>query len=437
MSVNVVVRGLAGEICRITVDPADSLDAVKSQIQAASGISKAQQKLVLRDQTLDDLSAVTLQEPFSKLLLTAPEPVHLTLVKRSFTEAVALHLILYDQDITVQRRFLWPRELWSSRDVMLAALRGGFPVEVLPDESDLWDDKDFVREAIDVQGHRAGFLPFCMSALLQKTSGRLLADSDLMLHALTLCTRWQGEEDSDEDRQAVASVLRFVAMELKTEHSFLIRAAALSPHVLEWAPPHMQQNHEIVLAAARTRKQLFYKSSCKDLCPCFCWWPLLVTCECCVGSPESSVVRRLPPELRRSPSFCWALLLLKCRMFLWYVLVGPILALSICFATLVLPAATLLLLLGGHPSCLDPMKTPLWLWGVALVPTVSSWLATLSTLMRTDWFERAVKGTVPMLWNFLEANSQCLLKFEQCMRDIRRDIMSGARSRDQRGLLMV
>mmetsp|Transcript_150576 Transcript_150576/g.484175 ORF Transcript_150576/g.484175 Transcript_150576/m.484175 type:complete len:1049 (+) Transcript_150576:74-3220(+) len=207
--VEVVVIGLAGEICRFVARPSWAVSDAKNAIEAATAICPRQQRLVagvveLRDD--DKLGAFLVEDT-----------AYLTLVKRSPEQARWLDLADKDWSQLLDA----PADVWADFEVVrIAVSRCGWALKHAVPE--LRGDPEVVLDAVRQNG-----------LSLQFAAAALKADRTIAVAAAVQCGR----------------ALDFVVPELRNDRAFVLDVVRRNGRALEHCDDMFQADRDVVLAA--------------------------------------------------------------------------------------------------------------------------------------------------------------------------------------------
>jgi len=243
-----VLGGLAGEIiCLVAVQRHWNVGDLKAGVEAMDGTPPSQQRLVFRDQPLNED-----MEPLQQVLCldevplgsTDPLEVAMTRVDPDWSELlddIADGMVsLEDLD----------EEMRENRDVVLAAVReGGWRLQyageaaladrevVLVAVSNCGDALQYASE--ELRRDRQVVLTAVSRAgqALRHASDKLRGDRDIALRAIR--ESWKG------------TAAQHVAGELFFCRNFMLDAVVVSPGAMVFAPSHIAENRDFVLEAAR------------------------------------------------------------------------------------------------------------------------------------------------------------------------------------------
>lgn len=234
------ISTLGGPLCTVLCDCRSTIADVKTLIAKSTNIPVQEQHLLLRCRELGDSEALqSCLQGFSSLVLLRRDP----------EQALWIDAMSMGEDLATA-----PEHLRNDKEVVLAAVKW-HPLQLAHASEDLRDDEHLATLAVSSSGGSA--FQFC--------SERLRGERDLLNLALN---------PGLNPHACCPEALRYASDELRNDKALIVQAVQRNRFVVNEAPPHLQLDRDVILAACRSK---FHWSDAA-----------LGDCQCCGGIPLPS-----------------------------------------------------------------------------------------------------------------------------------------------------
>lgn len=219
----VTINSLAGYLCDVSADCADTVLELKNQIEAATGVAVREQRLLAKGHELDNHAKLgALIGSSATMIRRDPEQAR-------FLEGLAGGVLRLSEA---------PVDIRADREVAVAALHADPYSNFAHMADELKEDRDLAELLVDILGGEA----------LRQLPERFRADRSLVWKAV--------------QHRNCHGALHFAANELKQDRGFILEALKQNACLVMELPFQFAQDQEMYFIALKDRRIVL------DFCPC-------------------------------------------------------------------------------------------------------------------------------------------------------------------------